>query len=131
MKEHYSRFPNICFTGPVPQGVVSQYLQQARYGINYMPDKAPFNEQTSTKLLEYLRVGMPVITTRYQWMEDFALRYGGTYFYMDERYPRFSLEELESFPFSSPDLSDWYWEKRINESGVIDFLQQRFPDLRT
>ena len=131
LKEHYSRFRNIRFAGPVAQGMVSQYLQQARYGINYMPDKPPFNEQTSTKLLEYLREGMPVITTRYQWMEDFAHRYGGSYFYIDERQPRFSLEELEAFSFSSPDLSDWYWEKRINESGVIDFLQQYFPDLRS
>ena len=131
LKYDYKTFPNISFEGPVSYGMVSQYLQQARYGINYMPDKAPFNEQTSTKLLEYIRAGLPVITTRYRWMEDFARKYGGSYFYMDERNPRFSLEELESFPFSAPDLSDWYWEKKINESGVIEFLQQHFPDLRT
>ncbi|HUR10504.1 MAG TPA: hypothetical protein VM012_04005, partial [Flavitalea sp.] len=41
---------NIKFEGPVPQKKVIDYLQKARFGINYIPDRHPYNQQTSAKL---------------------------------------------------------------------------------
>lgn len=129
LKKAYSACENIFFEGPVPHESVYQYIRQATYGINFMPDKLPFNEQTSTKFLEYLRENVPVLTTRYKWITDFARSYGGNYFFIDNHQPSFSLEELETFPFSTPVLTDWYWERRIRESGVMNFLRHHFPGL--
>jgi glycosyltransferase involved in cell wall biosynthesis len=69
--ENYRYCENITFTGRVLYEDVPKYASQAVYGINYMPDKYPYNLQTSTKLLEYLSMGLKVITTDYSWVRNF------------------------------------------------------------
>jgi len=49
-------------TGRVPQDQVPAQLLRARAGLNLMPDVLPLSEQTSTKMLEYLALGLPVIS---------------------------------------------------------------------
>ncbi|QNG60905.1 glycosyltransferase [Bacillus sp. PAMC26568] len=69
--KNYSYCENIIFTGKLSYEDVPKYASQAVYGVNFMPDKYPFNIQTSTKLLEYLSMGLKVITTDYFWINNF------------------------------------------------------------
>jgi hypothetical protein len=47
-------------------------LVQARAGLNLVPAHRPYTVQTSTKVLEYLAVGLPVVSNRYPWMETLS-----------------------------------------------------------
>lgn len=69
--KQYSSCDNITFTGNLPYKEVPKYASQAIYGVNYMPNIYPYNLQTSTKLLEYLAMGLEVITTEYLWIHHF------------------------------------------------------------
>jgi glycosyltransferase involved in cell wall biosynthesis len=129
LQEKFRPFSNIIFKGPVPQKEVSDYIKQSRFAINYKPDIAPHNEQTSTKFLEYAACGTPVITTDFIWMRKFQQQYGGKYFFLEKDLANFDWEKVNQFQYSYPDLKDWTWEKQIRGSGVLQFLQGKFGDL--
>jgi glycosyltransferase involved in cell wall biosynthesis len=129
LQENYAGYRNIVFMGPLPHNTMDTYILKARFGINYTIDKEPFNQQTSVKLLEYAALGLPVISTRYAWIEKFQQQYGGNYFYLQPGLENFTWENIIEFPFSQPDLSNWTWESQIRNSGVLQFLESKFPEL--
>lgn len=67
--------PGIGCTGRIPQGDVPGQLLRARAGLNLMPARLPLTRQTSTKVLEYLAVGLPVLSNDYPWMQRMVLRH--------------------------------------------------------
>jgi glycosyltransferase involved in cell wall biosynthesis len=115
---------NIIFQGPFLHRQIPEVLKQARYAINFIPNKAPFHRQTSTKLLEYLACKIPVVTTDYPWMKNFEKKYGGNYFYLQKDLSNLSWQNIQSFDFSFPDLTSWTWENKILQSGVWEFIQR-------
>lgn len=126
----FGDYKNIVFMGPLPHNTMNTYILKARFGINYILDAEPFNRQTSVKLLEYAALGLPVVTTRYAWMEQFQQQNGGNYFYLEPGLSNFTWENVTSFSYSQPDLGNWTWEKQIRGSGVLEFLTLRFPEIR-
>lgn len=124
----YQHYRNIVFMGPLPYAGMEDYIQKARFGINYMIDMEPFNRQTSTKLLEYAALGLAVVTTRYAWMDGFKQQYGGDYFFLEPDLSNFTWENVNNFPYRKPDLSQWTWDKQIRGSGVLEFLKLKFPE---
>jgi glycosyltransferase involved in cell wall biosynthesis len=124
LQAEFAEAANIIFQGPFLHQQIPAALQKARYAINFIPDKAPFHMQTSTKLLEYLACKIPVITTDYPWIKNFEKEYGGNYFYLQKDLSNLSWKNIQSFDFSFPDLTSWAWENKISQSGVWDFIQQ-------
>jgi glycosyltransferase involved in cell wall biosynthesis len=77
LQERLATLGHIQSTGHVPQDQVPAQLLRARAGLNLMPDVLPLSEQTSTKLLEYLALGLPVISNPYAWAQRTALAHAG------------------------------------------------------
>jgi len=100
---------------------VQQLIRKSRFGINFMPDIEPFNQQTSTKFLEYCACKVPVITSDYEWVRQFQKKHGGKYFYLKDG---FTWDEITNFQYEFPDLSEWTWEKQIERSGILQVLQK-------
>ena len=112
---------NIHFAGPVSHEEVRNYLLQARYGINYMPDVEPFNQQTSTKFLEYCACKLPVITTSYPWITEFKNKYGGNYLLTDFR--ELTWDSIRNFKYSFPNLQEWTWEIQLKRCSLFRQLK--------
>ncbi len=72
LQAHLATLDHIQSTGRVPHDQVPAQLLRARAGLNLMPDVLPLNEQTSTKMLEYLALGLPVISNPYAWAQRTA-----------------------------------------------------------
>jgi glycosyltransferase involved in cell wall biosynthesis len=115
---------NIFFKPAIPWEEVPSCLARARFAINFIPDKEPFNAQTPTKFLEYAAMKIPVISTNYFWMSEFRERYGGNYFLLKEDLSNMSWGRINGFHYEFPDLGSWYWEERIKASGVLEFISQ-------
>lgn len=130
LQQQYKDHRNIVFKGPVQKDQVREYLLKSRFALNYIPDIAPFNQQTSTKLLEYIACRVPVISTRYPWMTGFEERMGGRYFYLENDLRNFTWENINGFSYNFPDLTEWTWEQQIRNSGVLEFLQAEFSELK-
>ena len=72
LAELLKRMPWIHAIGSVAHSEIPGYLVQARAGLNLVPAHRPYTVQTSTKVLEYLAVGLPVVSNRYPWMETLS-----------------------------------------------------------
>jgi hypothetical protein len=67
--------PGIRCTGRIEQHDVPAQLLRARAGLNLMPNQLPVAMQTSTKVLEYLAVGLPILSNDYPWIRQMAAKY--------------------------------------------------------
>jgi hypothetical protein len=124
-QQQYAKFNNIQFIGPLPRNKIPYYLQQATFAINFIPNKAPFNRQTSTKLLEYAAAKIPIISTRYHWVQEFEKKHGGAFFYLESDWSNFTWENIHRFTYQFPALQNFTWEKQILDSGIMDFLKKQ------
>ncbi len=122
LRSRFQSYDNIIFKGRVPYEQVPKLMAKARYGLNLMPDIYPFNIQTATKVLEYAAVGLPIITTDYQWINEFEAGYQGRCFKLSNDMGNLSLGALNGFDFLTPDIKDLSWENVIEKSGIFSFL---------
>lgn len=111
---------NIYLTGRVPLNEVARLASQARYGINYMPNKYPFNIQTSTKLLEYCALGLKIITTEYEWVNNFEQKNQSSFFKLKVDLSNFEINEIENFNFITPNLEELEWNKLFDGIGLFE-----------
>ncbi|PTV95052.1 glycosyl transferase family 1 [Halanaerobium saccharolyticum] len=115
----YKKNDNLIFTGKVPYLKVPQIASKARYGINYIPDKYPFNIQTSTKILEYLALGLKVVTTDYKWIRDFEEKHKSSFYKLDYNNLKFNKENIEKHEFvSNFNPQDYFWDNLIENSNI-------------
>jgi hypothetical protein len=115
---------NIHFTGRVPYREIPALLAQARYAINYIPDEYPFNLQTSTKLLEYCAVGLPVLTNSYEWVDQFEKENDGRFLMLKNDFSNFTMEEVRQFAYHTPDLSNRTWTNMFDGMSLIPVLKK-------
>lgn len=130
LKSSLNSHTNIKFLGPVGRDEVQKYISSSKFAINYIPNIEPYNKQTSTKLLEYAACRIPVISSKYEWVEGFEQKYGGRYFYLNDDLSNFTWQAVNAFEYRFPDLREWTWESQIKKSGVLSYLSSRFSDLR-
>jgi glycosyltransferase involved in cell wall biosynthesis len=123
LRKKFRQYHNVIFQGPVQHADIPDFLSQCSFALNYVPDMEPFNRQTSTKLLEYAAMGIPIITTDYPWVREFQKKWGGNYYFLDGGLNNFRFEQISQFPFSFPDMKDWAWENQIRGSGVLEYLK--------
>lgn len=121
---------NIIFKGPVPHEQVRTLIHKSSYALNIMPDTAPFNRQTSTKMLEYCACKVPVISSDYEWVRNFQEQNGGKFFFLTDGLANFTWENVMKFKYDFPDLSNMTWEQQIERSGIPAMLMQQFPELK-
>jgi len=125
LRERLGHPPNIHFKGPVAPEEIPLCIRQARYGINFMPDREPFNSQPSGKFLDYAACRIPIISTDYAWVRQFQETAGGMYFYLRPDLSNFTWEAITGFDYRQPDLTGWSWDEKIRHSGVLEFLSSR------
>jgi glycosyltransferase involved in cell wall biosynthesis len=70
---------NITFLGRIDNDSVCDVLASARFGLNYCPITYPYHFQTSTKVIEYLAAGIPVISNKYSWIDEHSTENGYIY----------------------------------------------------
>jgi hypothetical protein len=124
LSNRFRHCKNIFFHPSVPWDEVPAWLERARYAMNFIPDKEPFNAQTPTKFLEYAAMKIPVISTNNFWISEFQERYSGNYFLLKEDLSNLTWDRITGFPFEFPNLENWGWDEKIRSSGILDFLLQ-------
>ena len=113
---------NIICTGRLPLSQVPIYASKAIYGINYIPDKYPFNIQASLKLLEYCALGLKVITTDYYWINSFEKKNNARFFKIKEDFSNFRPDAFEKFDFVTPNLKHREWNNMFNEIDLYNVI---------
>jgi hypothetical protein len=116
---------SVTCTGRVPYSEVPHQLRRARFGLNLVSNIEPYNQQTSTKLLEYCAVGLPVVSNNYAWVRYFAAHYQGNLHLLrdDPNSWQHSFgEALEAYPYVVPDVCDLVWPKLLGKLAIWKHL---------
>jgi glycosyltransferase involved in cell wall biosynthesis len=103
---------SVSCTGRVPHAEVPRHLLRARFGLNLVSNVAPYHQQTSTKLLEYCAVGLPVVSNDYAWVRDFATHFEGHFYLLNDAPDSWELSfggALDAFPYRVPDVQALAW----------------------
>lgn len=116
--ESYKKFSNIVFTGKLKYQDVPKIASQAEYAINYIPDKYPYNLQTSTKLLEYVALDLKIITTDYFWVNEFEKEREMKFYKISNELRGLDEKNLRNFNFKNTNIRDRLWKNIIDKSKV-------------
>ncbi len=118
----FKTFPNVKFYGRVEQNFIPEIARSCRAGINYIPNLRPYSMQTSTKLLEYCALKIPVVTTKYPWVYDFAKSRNANFVFVDAK---FNPDDISVSPVGIPDVTDLSWDKVISTSGIFEYISSK------
>ncbi len=119
LQKRYQHYANVRFIGKVSNKQIPLILNQARFGLNYVPDIYPYQFQTSTKLLEYVACGLPVIGNETAWLDSFLANY---------KFQYHDIHQLAVWPepatvaIPSEVLQSWSWQQRIADAGFETIL---------
>ncbi len=121
--KRFRPYENIHFAGRVHYEDVAEYIAKGRYGLNLVPDQYPYNVQTATKVLEYCAMGLPIVSMKYRWSEQFAQKKDARIFWLDKDFSNLSIQALKDFEFKTPNEENRRWKDVIEQSGIFDFLK--------
>jgi glycosyltransferase involved in cell wall biosynthesis len=116
---------SVTCTGRVPHAEVPHHLRRARFGLNLVSNIEPYNQQTSTKLLEYCAVGLPVVSNDYAWVRYFAAHYQGNFHVLRDEPSSWQYsfgEALEAYPYVVPDVRELAWPKLLSKLAIWKHL---------
>ncbi|MES1952421.1 hypothetical protein S4A8_16262 [Salinisphaera sp. S4-8] len=112
--------PEISWVGRLDHRDVPEFLKLGKMGLNFIPDKYPYPYQTSTKVIEYLVAGLPIVSNRYPWIETHSRQHG--YRYID-------LVNLLNGEYCSEEddlivdnAASFTWPEVLRQSNFCDFV---------
>lgn len=127
----YSKFSeceNIIFTGKIPYNEVPYRIKEAKYAINFIPNEYPYNFQTSTKLQEYVALGMKIITCYGEWTEQFEKENHCNFFYMDKKNYMFS-DKYKTFNYvSNIEGKKYLWKNILEKSNISNIIEKKLKN---
>lgn len=123
LKQRFQRHDLLTMTGRVPHVQVPALLRRARYGLNLVPDKLPYTEQTSTKLLEYCAAGLSVVSSDYPWVREFEHRHNARFAYIPcqanaKAYSAYLGGALDQRLLVAPDVRSLAWPEVLTKLQV-------------
>ena len=123
LQRQFQAFKHITVTGKVAHHEVPAQLRRARCALNLVPDQIPYSEQTSTKLLEYCAIGLPVISTDYRWVRNFAASNKAAIAYLPDQtsvstYADFFRKTRDMASMPSPDMGGWAWPHTLARLNI-------------
>ena len=109
--------PNVTCTGHLGHAQVPRHLRRARFGLNLVPNATPFQQQTSTKVLEYCAVGLRVVSNAYPWVRYFMAQHKANFFLLNDDAPSLVTnfgEALDAYPYVVPDVQALTWPQVLH-----------------
>ena len=109
--------PNVTCVGRVAQTQVPPHLRRARFGLNLVPNATPFQQQTSTKVLEYCAVGLHVVSNAYPWVRYFMAQHKSNFYLLRDDPSSLATnfgEALDAYPYEVPDVSALAWPQVLD-----------------
>lgn len=108
---------NVTSTGRVAQAQVPHHLRRARFGLNLIPNAEPFQQQTSTKVLEYCAVGLRVVSNAYPWVRYFMSQHKANFYLLRNDPSSLATsfgEALDAYPYVVPNMHSFAWPQVLD-----------------
>ena len=112
-------YSEIDITGYLQREYLPDLFLQTRAGLNFMPNKFPYNIQTSTKVLEYCASNLGVLSSKYYWSEKFCKINNGNFFWLENL---INKKKFDEYRFNKIDVSHLKWSKILDKIDFNSFL---------
>lgn len=121
--ERLTSYKMIDYVGCLDRKEMYEFLSLGHYGLNYCPDIYPLKYQTSTKVIEYLVAGLPIVSNSYSWMDMFSNKLGFRYLDIDDL-DTSDFTQISSNQVISRDFAESLtWESVLKRAGFLEYLQ--------
>lgn len=120
----YKHTDNIIFTGRIDYYEVPKIASKAIYGINFFPTFYPHTYQGSTKLLDYIAIGLNVITTNTPWLAAFEKENPCSFYKIEPDLSNFNFKKIETFQYKTPDIRHLTWEKILKNTDFETLINK-------
>tara|TARA_Y100001001_G_scaffold4669_1_gene4881 strand:+ start:18208 stop:19113 length:906 start_codon:yes stop_codon:yes gene_type:complete len=119
-----SKTNNVFYYGVLDRSQVLGLISKSRAGLNYCPREYPLQYQTSTKVIEYLVAGIPVVSNDYPWINDHSACSGYSYINLRSvRDANFLKAENSSLTLSVEESSRYLWDTILSDSGFLHLVE--------
>jgi glycosyltransferase involved in cell wall biosynthesis len=111
---------NVTCISRIKHEQVPRHLRRAQFGLNLVPNISPFQQQTSTKVLEYCAVGLRVVSTTYPWVRYFMAQHNANFNLLSDDPSSHETSfgvALDAFPYNVPNVRSLTW------SQIFDSLE--------
>jgi glycosyltransferase involved in cell wall biosynthesis len=115
--------PGVHYVGRLDSADVPKFISQGRFALNYCPNLYPWNQQVSTKVVEYLVAGRPIISNRYPWIEHHSRDHGYHYISLDSISTFDALDPGETAVLSLSHARQHLWPEVLRSSGLVEFVE--------
>ena len=105
-KNKFKKYKNIKFTGKLNRQRIKKILRECSYGLNYIPNKFPWYNQFSLKLLEYCANNLKIITNNYKHVSNFEKKNSARFFYIEN----INKNLIDTFNFRTPSVKTYEWQ---------------------
>lgn len=122
-KTRLHNLTGVTFLGRISREEVIELYSKSRFGLNYIPEMYPFTDQTSTKIIEYLVAGLPIISNEYQWISSHSGTYGYDYLRLNLINTKHDLVSSETYIISDDAKKKFLWNNVIDESDLIEVIK--------
>lgn len=122
----FNEYSNLNYVGFCSRDEIREYMLLSKFGLNYIPDEYPFTLQTSTKLIEYLVAGMPIVSNKYLWIDEHSRKHGYKYITIDKFKYGEAIDDYERDEFILPKekAKEFVWDSILNKCGFIDVISK-------
>lgn len=116
---------NIDYVGLCNHDEVKKYLARSKAGLNYIPDVYPLTHQTSTKVIEYLVAGLPIVSNQYFWIDEHSQKYKYKYLQLDDFFSdNFSISDSYRSDLQLPiEIAEQFaWDCILDKCGFDQII---------
>lgn len=114
---------NIKFTGKISYNKVPEYLKQGEFAICNIPNIYPYNEQTPTKLLEYIAMDLKIVTNETPWIKKFLEDHPNQKMYIYKKLDSLNRKDIELYDYKNIDMRKYTWDEKINEAKLLEAIK--------
>lgn len=114
--------PGLEFVGRITPTELPEFLRSGRFGLSFQPPGYPLGYQTSTKALEYLVAGLPIIANSCPWISAHSVRHGYS-FSEPSSIANFGVFEAPKGSILDPSSAEQFtWPHVLKECDFVGFL---------
>ncbi len=116
------RYKNIHYRAHVPNNEIYNYYAESSYGLNIVPNWRPYSSQDSTKLIEYMSMGLKIITIDNPIAKEVETKFASKFYFLPKNINIDTINTLLSFKYKTDYPATLEWEKIMEKIFQKDLL---------